>query len=269
MLGRKKQVRGLVAVRRLGLLSLLLLAAGALGCGAPVASAIDESDANQAVLLLDEAGMSAQKESDPQAEGKYRVLVAKEDVPRAIMVMREHELPRPKPKGVIESLGGSNLLPSTNAEHAQLVLGTAGELERSLGGLEGVLTARVHLSVPVKEPFGAATTKATASVLIEHRGTTAPLTQDATQRLVAGSVAGLAREDVTVVFVGRPARAAGAGSQLAQMGPLAVARSSLRAMQVLAALCTLLIVGLSGALLAAYLRLAKLRGAAAEEPQAR
>ncbi len=251
----------------LGCLALSALAVA--GCSTPVASAIDESDANQAVLLLDEAGMAAGKEADPQVEGKFRVLVAREDVPRAIMVMREHELPRPKPKGVLESLGTSNLLPSTNAEHAQLVLGTAGELERSLGGLEGVLTARVHLSVPTKEPFAATQAKATASVLIEHRGTTPPITQDATQRLVAGSVAGLAREDVTVVFVGRPARATNSGPQLAQMGPLGVARSSLRPMQIMVVLCTLVIVGLSVALLSVYLRLSKLRSTAAEEPQAR
>jgi NhaP-type Na+/H+ or K+/H+ antiporter len=40
-------------------------------------------------------------------------------------------------------------------------------------------------------------------------------------------------------------------------------------MQIMVVLCTLVIVGLSVALLSVYLRLSKLRSTAAEEPQAR
>jgi type III secretion protein J len=51
------------------------------------------------------------------------------------------------------------------------------------------------------------------------------------QRLVAGGVGGLVPADVAVVALSRPSPANGAGTQLAHVGPLAVARGSMRPLQ--------------------------------------
>jgi type III secretory pathway lipoprotein EscJ len=56
-----------VAMRTLGtaVLAFALLA----GCAVPVAAGLDEPDANKVVVALDQAGVDAVKDADPQVEG--------------------------------------------------------------------------------------------------------------------------------------------------------------------------------------------------------
>src|SRR5262245_1992167 len=92
-------------------------------CTVPVAAGVDEGDANKIVVTLDQANIDATKEIDPQSEGKFRVVVARDDVPRALVAMRDEELPRPKPPGVLDSMDKGALVVSPAAEHAQFVAG--------------------------------------------------------------------------------------------------------------------------------------------------
>ncbi len=196
-------------------------------CAVPVAGGLDEDDANRIVVALDRAGVDATKDVDPQVEAHYRISVARDDVARSLAAMQDEALPRPRPSGVLEAMGKGSLVPSEIAEHAELVTGLAGDLERTLEGVDGVLSARVHLNVSAPDPLSTGPTpKATASVLVEHRGTTPPVNEGSIQRLVAGGVSGLAPADVTVVLVARPAPPAAPDRGLAHLGPLAVARAS-------------------------------------------
>ncbi len=190
----------------------------------------------------------------------------RDDVPRALAVMRDEELPRAQPPGVLEALGKGSLVPSETAEHAQLVAGIAGELERSIEGVDGVLRARVHLNVPAPSPLrDTAPPHGSASVLLEHRGSTPPISADAVQRLVAGGVAGLLPTDVAVVMVSRPTPAAPTGNELGHVGPIAVARASLRQLQASLVALVALLALLAGATLLLYTRLARLRAELAQQ----
>lgn len=230
------------------------------GCAVPVAGALDEPDADRVVVALDQAGIDAAKEADPLSEGKYRVTVPRDDAARAIVTMRDEELPRKKPRGLLDAADRGQLVPSQAAEHAQLVGGLAGELERTLDGIDGVLSARVHLSLPPHEPLrDGAPAKATASVLVEHRGATPPLAPESIQRLVAGGAPGLAPADVAVVFVPRAGRPAMARSELSHVGPITVARSSMTTLKVALAGLVAVVLALAAATLALYARLARLR----------
>src|SRR6185436_18217123 len=102
---------------------------------------------------------------------------------------------------ILEALGKGSVVPSRAAEHARVVTGTGDELERSLRGLDGVLSARVHLGVPAHDPLALEEKApvATASVLIRHRGATPPIAAGEVQRLVSGAVSGLAPDQVSVV----------------------------------------------------------------------
>ena len=204
------------------------------------------------------------KESDPLVEGRFRVVVARDDAARAIERLRDEGLPRPKPPGVLDAMDKGALVPSRAAEHAQFVAGLSGDLERTLESVDGVLDARVHLNVPDPDPLrDAPSLKATASVLVEHRGATPPLASPEVQRLVAGGVAGLAASDVAVVLVPRPAPAAMDGERLAHVGPIAVARASMRSLQLALVGLVLLVAVLAGATLMLYTRLARLQREAA------
>lgn len=234
-------------------------------CGVPVATSLDEADANRIVLALDRAGVDSVKEADPGSEGKFRVTVARDDAPHALAAMREEELPRPRPHGLLDAVDKGALVPSHGMEHAQLVAGMAGELQKTLESIDGVLAARVHLNVAPAEPLTSAPRpKTTASVLLEHRGATPPLTVDAVQRLVAGGVPGLAPADVAVVTLPRAAKTAPRESQLAHVGPIAVARGSMRPLQAALAGLVVLVAVLSAATLVFYTRLAKLRAELAQ-----
>ena len=240
-----------------------LTAAALLGCNVPVAANLDENDANRIVLAIDRANIDATKEIDPQSEGKERVVVARDDVARALATMRDEELPRPRPPGVLDSMDKGALVPSQAAEHAQYVAGVAGDLERTLETVDGVLGARVHLNLPESDPLrDAPSPKATAGVLLEHRGATPPLTTEAVQQLVAGGVSGLAPADVSVVMIARPAPVLRGEMQLAHVGPIAVARGSVRLLQATLGALVVLVAALAFAALLLWVRLGRARAEA-------
>jgi type III secretion protein J len=148
--------------------------------------------------------------------------------------------------------------------------GVAGDLQRTIEGVDGILSARVHLSVPPANPLREAIpTRATASVLIEHRGATPPLSADSVQRLVAGGVAGLLPADVAVVMVARStaSRDADTGG-LAHIGPIAVARASMRQLQAALVVLVAVVALLAIATLLLYSRLSRARAALAREAPA-
>jgi type III secretion protein J len=236
-------------------------------CGVPVEAGLDDAEANRVFLALDRAGVDATKEPDPAAEGRWRVNVAREDVARALLAMKEEDLPRREVPAAGAAAGKGSLVPSEAEEQAQMLAATAQELRASLESIEGVLGARVHVSVPpaggLREgPQTSPAARASASVLFEHRGATPPVSADSVQRLVAGAVAGLAPTDVAVVMVSRSSPAAPAAGVLSHVGPIAVARSSAQRLQgALAGLVSLAAV-LAGAVLFLYSRLAQARAVA-------
>lgn len=249
-------------VRTTGGLTILasMAAVGAAACAVPVAAGLDEGDANRVVVTLDQAGIDAAKEADPTNEGKFRVNVPRDDAARALATMADEQLPRPKARGVLEAADRGQLVPSQAAEHAQLVAGLSGELERTLANLEGVLSARVHLNLPPRDGLrDGPPPKTTASVLLEHRGTTPPLTAENIQRLVAGGAPSLAPTDVAVVFVPHAARPAAGRSELTHVGPIAVARGSMNTLKGALAGLVVLVLALLAATLALYAKLARLR----------
>lgn len=249
-------------LQRIGGLVLLLLCLG--GCTVPVAYGLEESEANSVAVALEHAGLDASKEVDPAAEGRFCVTVARDDASAALGVLRDEELPRKKPKGVLDAVGQGSLVPSRAAEHAQFLAGLAGDLESSLLGIDGVLSARVHLQVPEPDPLHSSSPeKATASVLIGHRGATPPLANDAVARLVAGGVSGLASDHVSVVQMARPARAEAGEARLRHVGPLAVAQSSLRPLQLGFGALILLVLAQAALVLVLVAKLSRLRSAAA------
>jgi type III secretion protein J len=230
------------------------------GCSVPVTGGLEDSEANRVVVALDHARVEANKEPDPGAEGKWRVNVAHDDVSHALSVLRDEELPRSATPGVLDAVGKGSLVPSEAAEHAQLIAGMAGDLQRSLEGVDGILIARVHLNVPPPNPLrDIAPPHGSASVLVEHRGSTPPLSSDSVQRLVAGGVAGLLPTDVAVVMVSRPAPPNAGGGELGHVGPIAVARASVQTLQAALVALVAVVAFLAATTLVLYARLNRLR----------
>jgi len=236
------------------------------GCTVPIAGGLDEGQANRVIVALDHAGVGGEKESDPAVEGRFRVLVERDEAPRAIAALREEDLPAPSTPGLLDAMGKGSLVPSQLAEHAQFVTGLSGELERTLSAIEGVLSARVHLSLPEVDPLREGPRlKATASVLVKHRGTTPPLDVHEVKRLVAGAAPGLSPDDVAVVMVPRPAPAGLSDRAMARLGPVTATRGSVALLRVVGAAIVVFNLALGFVVLVLWSRLRKLRATGPDE----
>jgi type III secretion protein J len=249
--------------------ALVLLAVVFGGCSVPIASGLEETDANRVVVALEESGIAADKEADPGVEGHFRVLVVRDDAAGAASVLQQENLPPPRDPGVLDALGESSLVPSRTAEQAKLIAGTAGDLERSLRAVDGILSARVHLAVPPRDAFSAEdkTAGATASVLLRFRGATPPISQKDVQNLVAGGVNGLDPEKVSVVMTPAPTSSRPLDRGLSRLGPVTVTRSSLTPLRWLVGGVALVNLVLIGLLLALWSRVRRTQ-AALEESRA-
>ena len=66
---------------------------------------LEESQANQVLVALDEDGMRAEKRREEGSEATWRVEVASSEAPRAQRLLAERELPRPRLPGLGETFG--------------------------------------------------------------------------------------------------------------------------------------------------------------------
>lgn len=234
----------------------IFLAGLALGCSVPIAANLDEGDANQAIVLLEQSGVGADKEPDPDQEGRWQVSVPREESSLAIGLLAQENLPPRASPGVLEALGQGGIVPSRMAEHARWIAGVAGDLERSLRTVDGVLSARVHLAVPPKDLVPGVTEpgRSTASVLVRHRGVTPPIATGEVQQLVAGAVAGLAPDQVNVVLATTP-KARAAEREMLRFGPITVTRGSALTLRFAAALVAILNIALVSAVVLLWKKL--------------
>jgi type III secretion protein J len=233
---------------------LLLLVAA---CSTPIRHGLEEPAANEVVTALERAGIGAEKaRDDAGGPTAFLVRVASGDAVRALDVLHEVGLPRGKRTGFAETYGQASLVPTATEERARYLQALSGEIERTLETIDGVVGARVHLVLeesdgPGEKPKNAAH----AAVLLRTRGLA--IAEADVQKLVAGSVPGLAAANVAVVST-RAATAAGAG-ELAPVGPLRVTPGT-RSL-----LVTVLVVGLSVLAMLAVLLLFTARRLAAAQ----
>lgn len=205
-----------------------LAALSTLGCTVPIAMDLGEQEANQALVALERAGVYANKQPDAAHEGRWQLEVTRGDAALAVTALTDESLPQAPNPGVLAALGQGSLVPSRTLEQAQWLAGTAGDLEASLRGVDGVLSARVHLAAPTRDVLGSGSPpqQPSASVLIRHRGATLPIALGDVQRLVAGAVPGLAPEAVGVISASVPPKHS-RDRALAQLGPITVTQTSL------------------------------------------
>lgn len=231
--------------------SLLLGALWLTGCSVPIAVGLDENDANHALVALEKSGVAAEKERDPESEGRWRLSVARDDASSAVGILSAESLPPAASPGLLDTLGQGSLVPSPSAEQAKFVAGTAGELERSLRSLDGVVSVRVHLAIPTRDALVPDETPvpASASVLLRHRGSAPPIAVADVQRLVSGAVPGLAPASVSVVATPVPQLGRPAERELSRFGPVTVTRGSVLPLRAIVGGALVLNLGLLGALL--------------------
>ena len=189
-----------------------LVALALAGCtGEEVLHGLDERQANEVLVALDQGGVEATKAREDGAEERWRVSVPRGDAPRAQRLLAERELPRARAPGFGEVFGKGSMVPTPTEEHALLLHALGGELARSLETVDGVVAARVHVGVRPPDPLRPGDRGAPrASVLLKCRAAACAAVralEPGLRAMVAGAVDGL--EPAAVALVVTEASAAG------------------------------------------------------------
>lgn len=208
-----------VALRRLMvslslLFSLLLLS----GCENKmmIINAVDEREANEIVVFLASKGIQADKVASVSAapgagEGtqKYSISVEAGKATEAMAILNQNGLPRIKGTTLLDLFAATGLMSSDKQETIRYQAGLSEQIANMIRKIDGVIDADVQLSFPAEATSpvapGAGQTpprKITAAVYVKHQGILDdPNSHLVTKikRLVAGSVAGLDLNDVTVI----------------------------------------------------------------------
>jgi type III secretion protein J len=209
-----------------------------------------EKEANRVLVELEAHGIKqAQKiEKAEQRKVAFSITVPASELSAARNVLVQCDLPREPHGGFASIAESSSLIPTKNEERAKLIHALSGELERTFETYDRVVSARVHIVLPEKDPLASreAATKPTASAMVLIKYTAqqaaeggessvastadtvtpngkpsyadAPVQMQDVQQMVARSVEGLTPQNVYVTFTksqARPVVAAAATTTIA------------------------------------------------------
>lgn len=185
----------------------LLFAAGLLGgCSAKKVQTVKiEAEANQIIDVLNENGIRARKtETGEGARKTYDIVINGDDevLAAAIQLMEDHCLGRPEPP---EPEGGT-VITSMEVEKAREQRRTKINIESQLRKLPGVTCVDVNFVPPQDKSLSLNPYPSTASVVINYKTPTFPVSKEEIAALVARSVPALQAENVSVVLTAKPLR---------------------------------------------------------------
>jgi len=201
----------------------------AIGCSTPIQHGLDETAANEVLTALERGGIEASKSRDESNGETFDISVPRVQALRALQFLQSLGLPRGRRAGFGEIYKQASLVPTPTEERARYLEALAGEIERTLETVDGVVASRVHLVLPEPDPLavdGKPRVAARAAVLLKVRPTPAALREGDVQKLVAGSVAGLLPEAVAVVVTPAAEAPSHRAPGLASIGPLQMDPSS-------------------------------------------
>jgi len=163
-------------------------------------SQLSEREANEVLGALLRAGISTEKR--PGKNGVAAIRVDQAAVSRAMEILNNVGLPRDRFANMGELFRREGLISSPSEERVRYIYGITQELSRTLTGIDGVLSARVHVVLPNNDPSALARRASSAAVMIRH-ASLAPI--DAIvpriKDLVVNSIEGMSYDRVSVVLV--------------------------------------------------------------------
>jgi len=239
----------LARLLRLG--AALLVCAVLAACGARVTlfSATTESEANEMLSTLLDAGIHAEK---TVAKEGVSISVDGDQVARSLDILRSRGLPRERFDGMGQIFKKEGLVSSPLEERARYIYALSQELTNTLSQMDGVLAARVHVVLPERGGVGEAATPSTAAVFIKHQvGYNLDALQPQIRRLVTHAIPGLTEDRVSIVLVSaQPASASGAANPPALSSVLGfkVDSGSASSLWAVLGLLVLLVLALGGGL---------------------
>ena len=127
---------------------LIILVLSLSGCREDILHDLPETEANRIMMHLNGRSLSAEKKRQP--DGKWAISVRSVDVPGAIDYLGKRRLVSESPA---EKKSGSSMMSTREEQRFSHERALSHELETTLKGITGVLYARVHLSLPARDPL--------------------------------------------------------------------------------------------------------------------
>lgn len=182
------------------LIIVLLLALMLAACGKEeLHGDLVENQANDMTSVLLNAGIDAEKK--PGEKGKFAVYVNQSDFARAVEILRANGLPREEYASLCTVFQKGTYNSSKEEEHARFICALQQELTNTISQIDGVVEARVHLNIPMKDTLMQDTTPPSASVLVKYRpGFDLSSKTGQIKTLVQNGVAGLAPDNISVMM---------------------------------------------------------------------
>lgn len=184
---------------------LLLAALGLAGCGnQEVYGKLTEPAANEMLAVLSQAGIQARKVAGEK--DNWSITVDQGEFARAIETLRAHGLPHENYESLGTVFKKEGFTSTPLEERARLIYGLSQELSRTISDIDGVVQARVHLTMPEADPLSREAKPSAASVFVKYRtGFDLRSQTGAIKALVTNAIDGLTYDRVSVVMV--PAQA--------------------------------------------------------------
>lgn len=201
----------------------LLLQLAACGSRVELLKDVSEAEANEALAVLLQAGISAGKL--PGKEGVVSLDVEQSQVARAITILNAEGLPHERYAKMGDVFRKEGLISSPLEERARYLWALSQELSATVSQIDGVIKARVHVVLPERSSGGDPAMPSSAAVFIKHKaGYNLDDAIPQVKRLVSNSIPGLSADKVTVVMLAaspKPAEPASGSPVPAMLGTMA------------------------------------------------
>ena len=181
-------------------LALFLLCFLLCACQQEIYTNLNEEQANAMLSVLLKRGIVAEKIAAGKAG--YSISVDDEQIVRALLILKDHSLPRDTFATLGSVFSGGSMISSASEEQARMTWAISQELSNTFSRIDGVLTARVHVVLGVNDPLNNVKIPPSATVFLRHTpdSIVTKLVTDI-RKACAGAVASLSYDDVTVMLV--------------------------------------------------------------------
>jgi type III secretion protein J len=189
-------------MRALRICFFILFGFSLVGCGGNVELLRDlsETEANEVMAALIEAGLSAEKL--PGKEGTVSLSIEKSQFSRAISLLNTEGLPHEKYAKMGDVFRKEGMISSPLEERARYLWALSQELSATISQIDGVIKARVHVVLPERSSGAEPALPSSAAVFIKHKpGFIYDDVIPQVKRLVSNSIPGLSQEKVTVIVL--------------------------------------------------------------------
>jgi type III secretion protein J len=181
-------------VSALCLAALLLLT----GCKSELYSGLAEKEINEMAMVLQSRGIEVERSS---SKAGFALSVKSADFTEAMAALNAQGLPRKTFNGLGVTFNGEKMVATPFEERARFMYALNEEIAQSLSQIAGVISARVHVTLPESQPFERTKPRPRASVFIYERPDANVKTYvPVIKSLVMNSVDNLQYEDVTVAI---------------------------------------------------------------------